>query len=274
MSVPETSTTAPDGPDTPAPEPAYIPPAPAAPLHTGRLWAFALAGAIVAGLVSFAAFEATPTVFIPPPNMVRMMGSLVNAPKIEHVNAADRKNAMIAFGVAGGTFALALGLAGGMARRSPRAALVGMLAGLVLGAGIGVGAGAVALPAYQKQYTDNPESVTKDMTFPLLIHAGIWAAMGAAAATALGIGAGARGRLPSVILGGLIGGAIGGGLYEVIAALGWADARTYEPIAARWAPRLVASLAGPLVATIIAVSGLISEPRKTKPAAIHPENLS
>ena len=110
MSVPETPTT--------PPEPTEAVPAPAAPIHAGRLWAFATAGAIVAGLATYIALEATPTAFIPPPNMVRVMGQLVNQPKLADVNVADRKNAMIAYGVAAGTLGLALGLAGGAARRS------------------------------------------------------------------------------------------------------------------------------------------------------------
>jgi hypothetical protein len=159
-----------------------------------------------------------------------------------------------------------LGLAGGLARRSARGALLGAVAGLVLGAGAGVGVAAAAVPIHAHQFQRDPDSVQKDLTFPLLIHAGIWAALGAAAGAGLGIGAGMRGRLPSVILGGLVGGALGAGIYDITAALIWPAGRTYLIYAQEWAPRLYAAMIPPLVAALVAVAGVVSPERRTKPA--------
>jgi hypothetical protein len=196
----------------------------------------------------------------------------VNQPKLADVNIADKKNAMISYALAGGTLALALGLAGGAARRSAMWALVGGVLGLVLGAAAGAGTTAAVVPTYQKLYDAQPDVIAKEMTVPLLVHAAIWAAMGAAAALALGIGAGARWKIVSVVLGGVIGGAIAGGIYEVVGALAWADGKTFQPIAGAWQPRLLASLAGPLLVTFVAVTGLVSEPRRPKkPVAATPE---
>ncbi len=274
MSLSETPMTGPEGPESPPLDSSPAAPLPAAPIPMGRLWAFAMAGAIAAGLASFAAFEATPTPFHPPKNMVRMMGNLVNSPKAADIAVAERKNAMVAFGVVGALLAGALGVAGGLGRRSARSCLLGALAGLILGAGAGVGAAAVGVRAYYREYDRDQMTVTKDLAIPLMIHAGIWAAVGAAAGAALGIGAGARGRLPSVVLGGLVGGAMGGALYEVAAALVSPAGRTYEPIAAHWAPRLIAALAGPILATVVAVSGLTSPVRRTRTVAAITEDPS
>ena len=56
MSTPETSTIGPEGAEPPPAEQT----APPAPLRAGRVWAFALAGAIAAGLGAFAIGEAAP----------------------------------------------------------------------------------------------------------------------------------------------------------------------------------------------------------------------
>ncbi len=122
------------------------------------------------------------------------------------------------------------------------------------------------MPIHAHQHQKDPDSVTKDLTIPLLIHAGIWAALGAASGAALGLGAGMRGRLPSVILGGLVGGALGAAIYDVTAALIWADGRTYQIYAYKWPPRIYAALIPPLAIALVAVAGVVSPERRTKPA--------
>jgi hypothetical protein len=230
------------------------------------LWALAIAGALLSGAVAAGIYEVTPTIFIPPPHMVSMMGQMTNQPLAPDIVVADRKNAMVAFGIAGGLLAMSLGLAGGLARRSVPGALVGALVGLVLGAGCGAAAAAVGVPVLARQHDKNPDSVTKDMAIPLLIHVGMWSAIGVAAGAGLGVGAGMRGRLPSVILGGLAGGALGAGIYDITAALIWADGRTYQVIAHKWPPRVYACLIPPLVTALVAVAGVVSPERRTKPA--------
>jgi hypothetical protein len=249
--------------NAPIPDPSAATP-PSTPIRPGTLWALAIAGALLSGAVADGLYEVMPTIFIPPPHMVSMMGQRVNQPLLPDVIVADRKNAMVTFAIAGGLLAMLLGLAGGLARRSIRGALLGGVAGLVLAAGVGVAAAAVAVPIHARQHEKDPDSITKDMTLPLLIHAGTWAALGAAAGAALGLGAGLRGRLPSVILGGLVGGALGAGIYDVTAALIWADGRTYQIYAHKWAPRLYAALLPPLAITFVAVSGVVSPARRAK----------
>ncbi len=147
------------------------------------------------------------------------------------------------------------------------------MAGLILGAGAGLAAGAVAVPIHARQHERDQDSVTKDLTFPLLIHAAMWSGIGAAAGAALSLGAGAGRRLPSVILGGLVGGAMGSGIYDVTAALIWADGQTYQIIAHKWAPRIYAAMLPPLAITFVAVSGLVAPERREKPAAAPPREV-
>ncbi len=106
--------------DAPIPEPAGAVAPPSTPISPGLLWTFAVASALIAGAVAAGLYEATPTIFIPPPHMVRVMGQMVNQPLLPDVIVADRKNAMITLSVAGGLLAMLLGLAGGLARCSMR----------------------------------------------------------------------------------------------------------------------------------------------------------
>ena len=69
--------------------------------------------------------------------------------------------------------------------------------------------------------------------------------------------AGARGRFASVVINGLVGGALGAALYEVIAALISPDGRTYQPIASAWQPRLLAATVGPILIAALAASALV-----------------
>ncbi len=236
------------------------------PIDPARLWKLALAGTVLAGAVAAGLYEAIPTIFIPPPNMTRMMGQLVNIPKAADVIVADRKNAMVAFAIAGGLLAMVLGAAGGLARRSSRGAILGAVVGLILGAGAGAGAGTVAVPILAHQQEKDPDSVNKDLAIPLMIHVGLWATIGAACGAGLGLGAGMTRRLPAVILAGLVGGALGAGIYEVTAALLWADGRTYQIIAHKWPPRVYADFIPPLAIAFVAVSGVVSPGRRKKPA--------
>ena len=154
---------------------------------------------------------------------------------------------MVAFGVLGGCLAMTLGLAGGLARGSARGGMTGAVAGLVLGGGLGAGSAALLVPIYQKRVAASVEDMNGDLAFPTLIQAGIWAALGVAAGAALGLGAGAGRRLPAVVVGGLVGGALGAVVYEVAASLLAPGSRTYGPIADTWAPRLLAATVVPIL---------------------------
>jgi hypothetical protein len=108
---------------------------------------------------------------------------------------------------------------------------------------------------------------------PLLMHGGIWGAVGAAGGLAFGLGLGGRDRAARALIGGLLGALLGTVLYDLIGALAFPMSRTDFPVAADWPPRLLARLlvAGLAAAgTAMAVAGqgpMIAPPR---PATMPP----
>jgi len=109
------------------------------------------------------------------------------------------------------------------------------------------------LPFYFRALDKAQEELSRDLTLPLLIHGGIWAACGLAGGMAFAIGLGAGGsRLIKGAVGGLIGALLGAALYEMIGATAFPHDLTTSPLATIWIPRLLARL---LVATL---SGLLA----------------
>ena len=240
-------------------------PASSIPLRAGRVWACTLLAATLAGVGAWLGGEGNLRRFVPAVRMVMVMGTSTNMPTFEEKVKAERRNASLGNGILGGALGLALGLAGGLARGSIRSAAVAGLAGAVLGLGAGVGASELALPVYFRQLDKGAEDLSKDVLFPLMIHAACWSFMGAAAGVALAFGAGAdRSRILSAAVAGLIGAAIGAVAYEMIGALAFPGDKTTDPIAAEWAPRLIAKLSVALLAAVFAAFALLSPGRPAR----------
>ena len=87
--------------------------------HPARLWAIAMAAAIVSGLLTWMIGERTVRFFEPPPRPTTFRGHTMNRPSFENRVAAELKNATLTFGVFGAGLGLAMGLAGGLGRRRP-----------------------------------------------------------------------------------------------------------------------------------------------------------
>jgi hypothetical protein len=157
--------------------------------------------------------------------------------------AADAgiRNVALSSGLFGGLLGAALGAAGALGRRPAavavrRAALFGLGLGGVAGSGMAL----AIVPLYYRRFAIlQPEGLVP----PLLMHAGIWGAIGAAAGLAFGLGRAGRGPAAvKALLGGLAGAVLGAVLYEVIGALAFPMSRTFQPTAADWPPRLLARL--------------------------------
>ena len=246
--------------------------APSPPTRPGRLWALALVASILAGLGSWLAGEVTRTDFVPPERIIVAMGIKMNIPSFEEKAKAGRRNATLANGVFGGILGLALGLAGGLARGSVRVALVAAVAGVLIGLAAGVGSSEAILPFYYQQLDKGSEELSRDLVVPLIVHAVSWAAVGLAGGLALGLGQGARGRIASAALGGLVGGVLGAGGYEVIGALAFPNGGTSEPLATFWAPRLIGKLLVAVLATTLAVVAIRSPARRPSRVTASGEN--
>ena len=227
-----------------------------------RLWGLALGAGLLAGVAAWALTEASLEAFVPRARMVQAMGVTVNLPSFADKAAAARKNATLAYGVLGASLGVALGLAGGLAQRSATAALLAAAAGAVLGAAGGAGAGAAVVPLYYQREDQAQEDLSHDLVVPLLVHGGAWAAVGAAGGAALGLGLGGRRIAARSALGGLAGGVLGALAYEVIGALAFPGDRTTQPVAAAWAPRLLAALSVSLLTAAVAVITATAPGRK------------
>jgi hypothetical protein len=191
-------------------------------LPAARLWAWAVGAGLVAGLAGWLVGEGIlagyydalhPVLGAFPPPSVRL-----------GVIQAEKEVAILTFTALGALLGLALGVAGGVVRRSVVAAGWAALAGLILG-GVAAGAAAVGLVSL---YWAHQNPLDDSLLMPLLTHAGVAAAAGAAGGLALGIGL--RGWVGWTFQGGLLGAAAGASLYELVGALAFPYARTGEPV--------------------------------------------
>jgi hypothetical protein len=205
-----------------------------------------LAGGLLAGLAGFGSGEYALRLFAPslvlPPGI---RGDQTLAP-LEHgrrVRESQVRTATLSYGALGALLGMALGAAGGMARRSPGAAITAALIGLVLGAAAGTGTTFLLLPWYYALHAvPSPDNATQELCLALATHGGIWVAVGTAAGLALGLGLGG-GRVARTIIGGILGAALAAAIYEFGGAVVFPLDRTLQPMAMQPGPRLLAHLA-------------------------------
>jgi hypothetical protein len=123
--------------------------------------------------------------------------------------------------------------------------------GLVLAGAAGAGT-AMGLVRLFFQIQDRQSN---SLLLPLLVHGGIWSAIGLAAGVALGIGAGGRGRALRTGLGGLQGAIVSTLLFEVVGAIAFPTARTHYPVSEEAASRLLALVTVSMLVAAGAVVG-------------------
>ena len=119
----------------------------------------------------------------------------------------------------------------------------------------------VLLPQYNDYMARNPDEAARDVIFALLVHTGIWLAVGASAGLAYGVGLRNRRLVAQIVLGGLAGAALGTLAYELIGAVAVPAGQTTHFISATWQTRLLARLA----VTMLAAAGVTlaaAEPEK------------
>jgi hypothetical protein len=227
------------------------------PVHLGRLWTLALAAGLGAGVVAGLGGEAVSDLFRPAVVATTLRGgSVVPAANNETRTAAAIQNAALAAGLLGAALSAALGLAGGLARGDRRAAAGAALVGLTLGAIAGAGVGLLLGPIYYRY----ERYITDDLIRPMLLHGGVWGAVGAAGGLAFGLGLGGRPRAVRATIGGLLGALMGTVLSDVIGAVAFPLARTVQPLALTWGPRVLARLLVAVLATVGAALA-VDDPR-------------
>jgi len=216
------------------------------PSASGPIWLLLLAAALLAGLAGFGIGEAAPKL-VPisydlPPEISRNRSAVPI--EIERRKSAWRdKSAVLAYGGLGMVLGLALGAAGGLARRSPRAAIAAGLTGLVLGGAVGAATTVLILPSYHATRAERTdENYNEDLVLALRTHGAIWLAVGAAAGLALGLGLGGGANVARALVGGILGAGLGTVIYEFGGAIGFPLAQTFRPMAPEAIPRLLAHL--------------------------------
>jgi hypothetical protein len=241
--------------------PPVSPSTPSVPLRASRIWAFTLLASLLAGLGAFLIHEKVGMRAKPTPNMVRVQGTLTNVPTFPAVHHAERKNASVYFGILGGAVAMVVGLAGGLARGSLRSCFVAAIVGLLLGGSMGAAAVVIIAPFYHRDIERNPELESDMLAQPILMHAGIWAAIGAATGTALAIGLGRPRLIPSTLVGGLVGGVMAATAYEILGGLVFLTG-TSEAISPKWPMRLSVALSGCILVATLAAFAAVSPTRR------------
>jgi hypothetical protein len=220
-----------------------------------RVWTYAVAAALVAGMVAWGIGERTHELFVPSrAGDSRDFSALVRSKAI-----TDRQNAAIVFGALGALLGLFSGAAGGALGRSIRGGAGAALAGLVLG-GLGAAVAAYGLtPIFNHFYSDEAPS----LVLPFLVRGGIWAIAGMAAGLALGWGSRGRGGIPGALIGGLVGAACGTIAFEVANGLLFPDDRNDAVIPTSTSARLMACL---LVSVGVAVGAAVLGRSRSRPA--------
>jgi hypothetical protein len=210
--------------------------------------------------------EATHNYFTPALTLQEIQGNKLMRPTPESTIAAITKNGVMAAAELGTLMGVALGLAGGLSRRSLAGAWKGALVGLALGATLGTVASLAFVPLYffaqRVAATAEP-----DLSVAMLLHAGIWMSLGAAAGMAFALGLGDPRRIGRAVLGGLLGAFVGTLLYDVIGAAFFPLDGTADPIAQTWYTRSIARMLVPLFSALAIGKLVLSQPGKEREKA-------
>jgi len=245
------------------PGPVGLRPTPRAIEAPRGLWLWAPLAGLLAGIAAGGAGELTNDAVRPvlrlPADYEKLNSFSKAAALSDAIRAAtppaEALNTALAYGGLGALLGGALGLTGGLARRSIRWAGIASTVGVVAGAAVGSLA-SMAL-TYVFYRWNEPES--GNMILPTLVHGGIWVPLGAAAGLALGLGVGGLRSIADGLLGGIAGAIVATLVFETFSAISFPLLRVLEPVPAERASRLVAHL---VVALGIALAGAFALNRK------------
>jgi hypothetical protein len=199
----------------------------------GALWGWAVALGLLAGVIAWTGEEVSRRFVNPEP----LSGEPFPGPATARLLAGARlRSGLIAFGLQGALLGLALGVAGGLARRSRPAAVTAGLSGMVVGGLAGAGASLFFVPIFHRRF----DPMNDDLVMPLLVHSGQWGAVGAAAGLAFGMGLGSGARSVRTLVGGLLGAVCAAMLYDLIASFAFPMEKTAFPLAGSLRTRFIA----------------------------------
>jgi hypothetical protein len=219
---------------------------------SARAWMVTIAAGLTAAMITWAAGESL---------MIEETGrgSRGGRTPISPVVFSTR-NGMVCLGILGGSLGLALGLAGGFLRGSARSAGLAGLVGVVLGGAAGAGAARALVPLYFRHYSG------VDLSFPLLIHGGLWTSISFAAGLAFGLGVGGPDRAPGAVIHAMVGALLATFTYEFASIWLFPAAQTDRPLPMSSGSRMFAYL---VVALIIGASVAFGASRRRSSSVRH-----
>jgi hypothetical protein len=223
---------------------------------TRRVLVFAATAGLIAGVASWLAGEMVHTRY-----QRDLLAPLAISPSPEQMRRwkdARLYSAALTFTLMGGCLGLAMGAAGGAARRSGWAGVKAAIFGLVMGTAAAAAAALFLVPFFFK--THDPQSGS--LVLPLLTHGAILSAVGAIGGLAFGLGMGGQGRWKSALAGGLVGGAAATIVYEIVGAVAFATYQTDMPVSSSIITRGIAQM---LVAVLSAVGASLALQQSAKP---------
>jgi len=150
---------------------------------------------------------------------------------------AETKNAALAMGILGAVLGLAFGAAGGLSRRSTRAAAVGGITGLLLGAAVGTVVPWELVPLFYRSLSRPPNPA-----LPLLIHTGMYASIGGVGGLAFGLGLCGPGGAGRGLLAGAMGAVLGSIIYNILHTITFPLEWDFSPMPGKGGSRLLAHL--------------------------------
>ncbi len=167
---------------------------------------------------------------------------------LESRHNAEAKNTSLAMGILGTVLGLTLGAAGGLSRRSPRAAAVSGLTGFLLGAAVGTAAPLQLVPLFYR-FVGRPPNPA----FPLLIHTAMYALIGGVGGLAFGLGLCGPGGAAKGLLAGAMGAILGAIIYNVVHTITFPLEWDLSPMPGKGVSRLLAHLCVALSSTACVV---------------------
>jgi hypothetical protein len=220
---------------------------------------------LTAGLVSWIACEWACDLFRPRLLEVPRWEAVWMEPTPESRYAADLKNAALANAVLGCAAGFAMGLAGGLAARAPSRGIFVGLSAQAVGLLVGALSALAVIPVFHPVFPRMFRTVTNDMWLPLVMHAGIWAAVGAVSGAAFAIGMGCKSRLLNAIGSATAGALLAAVFFQLIGTCLPLGAGATRPVA-RWSVvRLVAMLLPVSMIAVGAVLGTVGHVRPSDP---------
>jgi hypothetical protein len=216
-------------------------------------WAAILAAGLATGFVAWALGEWAITAFSPVYKLTPEQRKSVAVQRAEIARqrrAAEGYVAMVMYGSLGAVLGFSLGLAGGLARRSPSRGLAATLAGLILGGGAAAAATWAIMPVYFRAYQASADNLSHDLVFPLIVHGAMWTCAGAVGGGALGLGLGSWALAIRGAIGGALGAMVGTVIYEFLGAVLFPLAETTRPIAEASGARMLALVSVAVLASL------------------------